>query len=105
MQIGAEKEEYFWLVWITVGPDTPQRLLLTNNNLIRSKSPDSVFEAEKGFPSWLQLTLNPELCHRKRPLILLALLGLIATLSIQGIRRVSAITPTPRLRVWSQQDL
>ena len=46
-QIGGEKEDYFWLVWFTVGPETPQRLLLTNSNLITSKSPDSVFEAEK----------------------------------------------------------
>lgn len=45
-QVGSEKEDYFWLVWLTVGPEA-QRLLLTNSNLITSKSPDSVLESAK----------------------------------------------------------
>lgn len=41
------REEYYWLVWVTIGADASQRVLLTNGNLMTSKSPASIFSAGK----------------------------------------------------------
>ena len=41
-QIADQQEEYYWLIWVTVSGKHKDHIMLSNNNLFGTKSPESV---------------------------------------------------------------
>lgn len=46
-------EQYYWLIWVSLEGAQPKQIMLTNNNLMGTDSPDSVFKSKELIPTGL----------------------------------------------------
>jgi hypothetical protein len=63
-------EQYYWLIWVSPDGEQVKRVMLTNNNLMGTDSPDSVFKTKELIPSGIYRTLRTlrrkQSSHRNR---------------------------------------